>query len=132
MCHRAYVLENGRVVLEGTGQALMANQAARARAYLEDGLLLLDHLDAEQVLDRDDALVRLASRDDIDDLRVARAVDELRARRVPASRFLSVRPLGAEHRDPHRRSLAICVTILFVLSIASSLSVPKYADASSK
>ena len=25
MCHRAYVLENGRIVLEGSGQALMAN-----------------------------------------------------------------------------------------------------------
>ena len=33
MCHRAYVLENGRVVLEGTGQALMANQHVR-EAYL--------------------------------------------------------------------------------------------------
>jgi len=33
MCHRAYVLENGRVVLEGTGQALMANQHVKA-AYL--------------------------------------------------------------------------------------------------
>jgi len=33
MCHRAYVLENGRVVLEGTGQALMANEHVR-EAYL--------------------------------------------------------------------------------------------------
>jgi branched-chain amino acid transport system ATP-binding protein len=33
MCHRAYVLENGRVVLEGTGPALMANQHVR-EAYL--------------------------------------------------------------------------------------------------
>ena len=33
MCHRAYVLENGRVVLEGTGQALMANQHVK-QAYL--------------------------------------------------------------------------------------------------
>jgi len=33
MCHRAYVLENGRVVLEGTGQALMANEHVKA-AYL--------------------------------------------------------------------------------------------------
>jgi branched-chain amino acid transport system ATP-binding protein len=33
MCHRAYVLENGRVVLEGTGQALMANQHVK-EAYL--------------------------------------------------------------------------------------------------
>jgi branched-chain amino acid transport system ATP-binding protein len=33
MCHRAYVLENGRVVLEGTGQTLMANQHVK-EAYL--------------------------------------------------------------------------------------------------
>ena len=33
MCHRAYVLENGRVVLEGTGQALMANDHVK-EAYL--------------------------------------------------------------------------------------------------
>jgi branched-chain amino acid transport system ATP-binding protein len=33
MCNRAYVLENGRVVLEGTGQALMANQHVK-EAYL--------------------------------------------------------------------------------------------------
>lgn len=33
MCHRAYVLENGRVVLEGTGQELMANGHVR-EAYL--------------------------------------------------------------------------------------------------
>jgi branched-chain amino acid transport system ATP-binding protein len=33
MCHRAYVLENGHVVLEGTGQALMANQHVK-EAYL--------------------------------------------------------------------------------------------------
>ena len=33
MCHRAYVLENGRVVLEGTGDALMANQHVK-EAYL--------------------------------------------------------------------------------------------------
>ena len=33
MCHRAYVLENGRVVLEGTGQALMANEHVK-EAYL--------------------------------------------------------------------------------------------------
>jgi branched-chain amino acid transport system ATP-binding protein len=33
MCHRAYVLENGRVVLEGTGEALMANEHVR-EAYL--------------------------------------------------------------------------------------------------
>jgi branched-chain amino acid transport system ATP-binding protein len=33
MCHRAYVLENGRVTLEGTGQALMANEHVR-EAYL--------------------------------------------------------------------------------------------------
>jgi len=33
MCHRAYVLENGRVVLEGTGEALMANQHVK-EAYL--------------------------------------------------------------------------------------------------
>jgi branched-chain amino acid transport system ATP-binding protein len=33
MCHRAYVLENGRVVLEGTGQALMDNQHVK-EAYL--------------------------------------------------------------------------------------------------
>ena len=26
MCHRAYVLENGRTVLEGTGQELMNNE----------------------------------------------------------------------------------------------------------
>ncbi len=33
MCNRAYVLENGRVVLEGTGQALMANDHVK-EAYL--------------------------------------------------------------------------------------------------
>lgn len=33
LCHRAYVLENGRVVLEGTGQELLANDHVRA-AYL--------------------------------------------------------------------------------------------------
>jgi len=33
MCHRAYVLENGRVVLEGTGEALMANDHMK-EAYL--------------------------------------------------------------------------------------------------
>jgi branched-chain amino acid transport system ATP-binding protein len=33
MCHRAYVLENGRVILEGTGEALMANEHVR-EAYL--------------------------------------------------------------------------------------------------
>lgn len=33
MCHRAYVLENGRVVLEGTGQALTANEHVK-EAYL--------------------------------------------------------------------------------------------------
>jgi len=33
MCHRAYVLENGRVVLEGTGEALMTNQHVK-EAYL--------------------------------------------------------------------------------------------------
>jgi len=33
MCHRAYVLENGRVVLEGTGQALLANEHVK-EAYL--------------------------------------------------------------------------------------------------
>jgi branched-chain amino acid transport system ATP-binding protein len=33
MCHRAYVLENGRIVLEGSGQALMANQHVK-EAYL--------------------------------------------------------------------------------------------------
>jgi branched-chain amino acid transport system ATP-binding protein len=33
MCHRAYVLENGRVVLEGTGDALMANEHVK-EAYL--------------------------------------------------------------------------------------------------
>jgi branched-chain amino acid transport system ATP-binding protein len=33
MCHRAYVLENGRVVLEGTGEALMANEHVK-EAYL--------------------------------------------------------------------------------------------------
>jgi len=33
MCHRAYVLENGRVVLEGTGEALMSNQHVK-EAYL--------------------------------------------------------------------------------------------------
>jgi branched-chain amino acid transport system ATP-binding protein len=33
MCHRAYVLENGRVVLEGTGQSLMANEHVK-EAYL--------------------------------------------------------------------------------------------------
>jgi branched-chain amino acid transport system ATP-binding protein len=33
MCHRAYVLENGRVVLEGTGEALMANDHVK-EAYL--------------------------------------------------------------------------------------------------
>jgi branched-chain amino acid transport system ATP-binding protein len=33
MCHRAYVLENGRVVLEGTGPTLMANQHVK-EAYL--------------------------------------------------------------------------------------------------
>jgi branched-chain amino acid transport system ATP-binding protein len=33
MCHRAYVLENGHVVLEGTGQALMVNQHVK-EAYL--------------------------------------------------------------------------------------------------
>jgi len=29
MCHRAYVLENGRNVLEGTGKELMANDHVR-------------------------------------------------------------------------------------------------------
>lgn len=29
MCHRAYALENGRIVLEGTGQELMANEHVR-------------------------------------------------------------------------------------------------------
>ena len=33
MCNRAYVLENGRVVLEGTGQELLANEHVR-EAYL--------------------------------------------------------------------------------------------------
>ena len=33
MCHRAYVLENGRVLLEGTGTALMANEHVK-EAYL--------------------------------------------------------------------------------------------------
>jgi len=33
MCHRAYVLENGRVVLEGTGEVLMANEHVK-EAYL--------------------------------------------------------------------------------------------------
>jgi len=33
MCNRAYVLENGRIVLEGTGQALMANDHVK-EAYL--------------------------------------------------------------------------------------------------
>jgi branched-chain amino acid transport system ATP-binding protein len=33
MCNRAYVLENGRIVLEGTGQELMANEHVR-EAYL--------------------------------------------------------------------------------------------------
>jgi branched-chain amino acid transport system ATP-binding protein len=33
MCHRAYVLENGRVILEGTGEALIANQHVK-EAYL--------------------------------------------------------------------------------------------------
>lgn len=33
MCHRAYALENGRVVLEGTGQELMDNEHVR-EAYL--------------------------------------------------------------------------------------------------
>ncbi len=33
MCHRAYVLENGRVVLEGAGEALMANEHVK-EAYL--------------------------------------------------------------------------------------------------
>ena len=33
MCHRAYVLENGRIVLEGSGQALMANEHVK-EAYL--------------------------------------------------------------------------------------------------
>jgi branched-chain amino acid transport system ATP-binding protein len=33
MCHRAYALENGRVVLEGTGEDLMANEHVR-EAYL--------------------------------------------------------------------------------------------------
>jgi branched-chain amino acid transport system ATP-binding protein len=33
MCHRAYVLENGRVVLEGTGETLMANEHVK-EAYL--------------------------------------------------------------------------------------------------
>ena len=29
MCNRAYVLENGRVVLEGTGAELMANEEVK-------------------------------------------------------------------------------------------------------
>jgi branched-chain amino acid transport system ATP-binding protein len=33
MCHRAYVLENGRVILEGTGETLMANDHVK-EAYL--------------------------------------------------------------------------------------------------
>ncbi|VBB44246.1 leucine/isoleucine/valine transporter subunit; ATP-binding component of ABC superfamily [uncultured Desulfatiglans sp.] len=33
MCHRAYALENGRVVLEGTGEALLKNDHVR-EAYL--------------------------------------------------------------------------------------------------
>jgi branched-chain amino acid transport system ATP-binding protein len=33
MCNRAYALENGRVVLEGTGQELMSNEHVR-QAYL--------------------------------------------------------------------------------------------------
>jgi branched-chain amino acid transport system ATP-binding protein len=33
MCNRAYALENGRIVLEGTGQELMANEHVR-EAYL--------------------------------------------------------------------------------------------------
>lgn len=33
MCHRAYVLENGRIILEGTGEALMANEHVK-EAYL--------------------------------------------------------------------------------------------------
>lgn len=33
MCHRAYALENGRIVLEGTGQELMANEHVK-EAYL--------------------------------------------------------------------------------------------------
>jgi len=33
MCHRAYVLENGRVVLEGSGEELMSNKHVM-EAYL--------------------------------------------------------------------------------------------------
>lgn len=33
MCHRAYVLENGRIVLEGTGQEVMADEHVK-EAYL--------------------------------------------------------------------------------------------------
>ena len=29
MCHRAYVLENGRIVLEGTGAELLADQKVK-------------------------------------------------------------------------------------------------------
>jgi branched-chain amino acid transport system ATP-binding protein len=29
MCNRAYVLENGRIVLEGTGAELMANEQVK-------------------------------------------------------------------------------------------------------
>jgi len=33
MCHRAYALENGRIVLEGSGEDLMSNEHVR-EAYL--------------------------------------------------------------------------------------------------
>jgi len=33
MCHRAYVLENGRIVLSGTGKELLANEHVK-QAYL--------------------------------------------------------------------------------------------------
>ena len=29
MCHRAYVLENGRIVMEGTGAELLADQKVK-------------------------------------------------------------------------------------------------------
>jgi len=33
MCHRAYALENGRIVIEGSGEDLMSNEHVR-EAYL--------------------------------------------------------------------------------------------------
>jgi branched-chain amino acid transport system ATP-binding protein len=36
LAHRAYVMQTGRIALEGSGQALLANPEVRA-AYLEGG-----------------------------------------------------------------------------------------------